>query len=334
MKERDIRPEGLFEEFHIRNEADTKKFFPDGQNREDFCCPGCGKRSFTELYTANSFPIVKCSVCDSSFVTPRPTEEALSRFYREATSQQFLAEIWYPSTAEGRLEKLIRPRAQLIEELASAHGISLERITDIGAGYGLLLDALREITPGSVFAGVEPNPPFVKQLEERDYLVFNGLVSDAAKDATWQNTSDLVMAFEVFEHVQSPFEFVRDMASIAKPGGTIMFTGVNGNGFDILTLGPIANAICPPQHLNFLSCRGVSMLLERCGLEEVAITTPGILDVDIVRNMLKDKPQSIQDPFLCHILKEADETTLEKFQSFIADNKLSSHMLVIARKPL
>jgi len=334
MKERDIRPEGLFEEFHIRNEADTEKFFPDGQNLEDFSCPGCGERLFSELYTANSFPIVKCSVCESSFVTPRPTDEALSRFYREATSQQFLAEVWYPSTAEGRLEKLIRPRARLIKELAGTHGIGLERITDIGAGYGLLLDALCEITPDSEFAGVEPNPPFVKQLEERDYLVFNGLVSEAATDAAWQNSSDLVMAFEVFEHVQSPFKFVRDMAAVAKPGGAIMFTGVNGNGFDVLALGPVANAICPPQHLNFLSCRGVSMLLERCGLEEVSVTTPGILDVDIVKNMLEDKPQSIQDPFLHHLLKEADETTLKKFQQFLTDNKLSSHMLVIARKPL
>lgn len=333
MKERDIRPEGLFEQFHIRNEADTRRFFPNGQNLEHFSCPGCGEDTYTELYRENSFSIVKCGICASSFVSPRPTEEALARFYREATSQKFLADVWYPSTAEGRLEKLIRPRARLITELAETHDINLGRVTDIGAGYGLLLDALREISPGTEFAAVEPNPPFVTKLKAQGYDVFDGLASDAAKNEKWMDSSDLVTAFEVFEHIHSPYAFLQEMKALAKPGGTVMFTGVNGNGLDILALGPVANAICPPQHLNFLSCRGVSMLLERCGLEEISVTTPGVLDVDIVKNMFKDKPQSIQDPFLRHLLEETDETTLEKFQEFLTDSNLSSHMLVIARKP-
>jgi hypothetical protein len=123
------------------------------------------------------------------------------------------------------------------------------------------------------------------------------------------------------------------MAAVAKPGGAIIFTGVNGNGFDILALGATANAICPPQHLNFLSCAGVSMLLERCGLEKISISTPGILDIDVVKNMFKDKPLSIQNPFLHHLFEKTDDKTLSEFQKFITNNKLSSHMLVVARKP-
>ena len=334
MKERDIRPEGLYEEFHIRSKADVLHFFPGNQNREDFSCPGCGERSFSDLYKVNTFPVVKCNICDSGFVTPRPTDEALSLFYREATSQKFLAEVWYPTTGDARLEKLIRPRARLIQQLIESLAIDRNRITDIGAGSGLLLDALREVMPESQFAAVEPNPPFVKHLKSQNYLVFNGLVSEAARDGDWQDTADLVMAFNVCEHVQSPVEFVRDMVAVAKPGGTIMFTGVNGNGFDILTLGANANAICPPQHLNFLSCQGVALLLERCGLEKISVTTPGVLDVDVVKNMLKDKPQSIQDPFLRHVLEKSDHGTLQKFQQFITDNQLSSHMQVTAQKPI
>ncbi|MEE2745707.1 MAG: class I SAM-dependent methyltransferase, partial [Pseudomonadota bacterium] len=249
MKEHDIRPAGLFEEFHVRNEADTKHFFSDGKNRENFSCPGCGEYSYTELYTVNSFPIVNCSVCDSRFVSPRPTEQALAQFYREATSQKFLADVWYPSTAEGRMEKLIRPRANQIAELIKSHAIDVRRITDIGAGYGLLLETLKKIFPEFELAAVEPNTPFVEHLSTRSYKVFNGLVSEAAKDPSWQNSADLVTAFEVFEHVQSPVDFVRDMTALIKPGGFLMFTGVNGNGFDILVLGSAANAICPPQHL-------------------------------------------------------------------------------------
>jgi hypothetical protein len=172
VKERDIRPKGLYEEFHIRNEADVNQFFPEGKNRENFCCPGCGERSFSELYVVNTFPVVKCKVCDSSFVTPRPTDEALSRFYREATSQKFLADVWYPSTSKARLEKLILPRARLIQQLIYTHKIGQDRITDVGAGYGLLLDALRKNLPESKLAAVEPNPPFVKRMTESLYAIW------------------------------------------------------------------------------------------------------------------------------------------------------------------
>ena len=62
--------------------------------------------------------------------------------------------------------------------------------------------------------------------------------------------------------------------------------------------------------------------------------TPGVLDVDIVRNaLLKDK-DAVSNMFLRSLMLNSDESVLNNLQSFLTDNHLSSHMWVVARKPL
>jgi len=86
--------------------------------------------------------------------------------------------------------------------------------------------------------------------------------------------------------------------------------------------------VSPPHHLNFLSRAGLSALLTRVGLEEIAFLTPGQLDVDIVRNA--GLPA---DPFLAHLLGQGTDAQRAAFQRFLAENGLSSHMWVLARRP-
>jgi hypothetical protein len=75
-------------------------------------------------------------------------------------------------------------------------------------------------------------------------------------------------------------------------------------------------------------------LLKKAGFETIYVKTPGQLDVDII---LKARAQGFplreKNEFLNFIL-EQEESVLENFQKFLAGNKLSSHMLVIARKKI
>jgi hypothetical protein len=64
----------------------------------------------------------------------------------------------------------------------------------------------------------------------------------------------------------------------------------------------------------------------------MALETPGQLDVEI---MLKQKqrgyPLAEKNAYIDFLL-EQDGLVLGNFQKFLSENKLSSHMLVIARK--
>jgi threonine dehydrogenase-like Zn-dependent dehydrogenase len=142
-----------------------------------------------------------------------------------------------------------------------------------------------------------------------------------------------VTSFEVVEHVLDAALFLSAMARLAKPGGTIVVSGLCGDGFDIQVLGRRANAVFPPHHLNFLSRTGVERLVERCELELIDFLTPGKLDVDIVCNALAGDPEAVADPNLRERLMQANPEQRSAMQNQLVAEKRSSHMWIIARRP-
>ena len=84
----------------------------------------------------------------------------------------------------------------------------------------------------------------------------------------------------------------------------------------------------PPHHLNFLNPKSVGLLLDRTGFEVLKAATPGKLDIDILCNSRKH----IKDRFWRTFIHQADEDDKHAMQSFIAEQCLSSHMLVVSRK--
>ena len=288
MKENEIRPNYLYRTFLELNSKDIVRFFANDSNRLHRSCPGCGLDKYREMFIKDGFHVLRCIECDTLYVSPSPNEEALSKFYREGESQRYFGEVFLPAVANIRREKIWRHRVVEILRLFKTFNITPHRITDIGAAVGTFLEVCREEGLGTEWAGVEPHPSLAQVISEKGFDIFEGLASEASTDPNWIGSSSLVTSFETFEHVSSPEVFLKELATIAKPGGLILFTAVNGIGFDILVLGKRSNIICPPQHLNFLSPTGVRALLERCGLKEEAIITPGKLDVDIVMNILKE----------------------------------------------
>jgi hypothetical protein len=94
-----------------------------------------------------------------------------------------------------------------------------------------------------------------------------------------------------------------------------------------------SNSIFPPHHINFMSVAGFEYLFVRAGLDEVEVTTPGLLDVDIICNAIKrDQDLLNGQRFLRRIV--TDQILAVTFQAFLAANRLSSHAWVIGKKPI
>ena len=106
-----------------------------------------------------------------------------------------------------------------------------------------------------------------------------------------------------------------------------------GTGFDIRVLGKYSNPVSPPHHITFLSRAGVERLIGRLDLELLSFLTPGVLDVDIVRNVLLREPEAVTDDFVRDLVLNGSEETRAAFQDFLSKNCLSSHMWIIARRP-
>lgn len=71
-----------------------------------------------------------------------------------------------------------------------------------------------------------------------------------------------------------------------------------------------------------------------CGFEVVEILTPGKLDAELVRKKIlrDDSGIFLNRPFIRHILVDKWKSLGNSFQRFLADNNLSSHLWVVAKK--
>jgi len=333
MKEDDIRPTGLFGEYLRLSAEDAKHYFAEEQQRLARDCPGCGGGTNKAAFKKNGFQMVNCTDCGTLFANPGPAPDRLAEFYRDSPSQKYWANTFFPAVAAARQEKIFRPKATAIAELFDQYAPKDGKVIDVGAGAGLMLEELRGAGIGRVFAAVEPTPELARQCRDKGFETLEGFAEHAAEEQNFAATAALVMSFEVIEHVVSPRAFLDDMTAMAQPGGLILVTGLCGSGFDIQILGKSSNSVSPPHHLNFLTRQGVTHLLRRCGLEKISFTTPGALDVDIVKAALEKDPNAFDDGFLKEMLIENDEQTLKNFQKFLTSSNLSSHMWILARKP-
>jgi hypothetical protein len=75
------------------------------------------------------------------------------------------------------------------------------------------------------------------------------------------------------------------------------------------------------------------MLFEQCGFTVLECFTPGEIDTDIVRNkIIAGELDVSSQPFLKTLLIDRWKELGEKFQKFLQDNNLSSHMWTVAKK--
>ena len=104
-------------------------------------------------------------------------------------------------------------------------------------------------------------------------------------------------------------------------------------GFDLLVLGRSSDNVGGPSHLNYFHPGSLRLLLESCEFDVLEVLTPGELDAELVKKKAENLEFSLKNrPFLQKVLSEDWDSLGKPFQRFLAENKLSSHMWVVARK--
>jgi len=329
MKESDIRPESLLKRYLELSEQDAKLCFAEIPRR-DIPCVACESEELVREFEKNGFAYSSCQNCGTLFQSPRPSIEAFEAFYRNSVSSRYWAEEFFPAVAEARREKIFRPRVDRLRNICSAKAIVIEQLIDVGAGYGIFLDEWRNSNPVTQLLAVEPSSLLAAECREKGFEVVEEIAENVSG---YNNYADLVVCFEVLEHVYDPLTFVQTLTGLVKPGGYVFVSTLCVDGFDIQTLWDKSNSIFPPHHINFLSVAGFERLFVRAGLVDIDVSTPGQLDVDIVRNAIKREPDLLNGQrFLQRIATDNDMAV--NFQKFLVANRLSSHAWVIGKKQI
>ena len=327
MKESEIRPRELLERYLSLSGEDAQRFFSNGY-RENVECVACGSDLAAVEFTKQGFDYSRCRSCASLFVSPRPSAEQFHHFYQASPSSEYWAKEFFPVVAEARREKIFRPRVHELLKLCEAKNLQIRQIVDVGAGYGIFLEEWRERVPEAELIAVEPSPELASVCRSKGLTVHESVLEEV--DAS-NIQADLAVCFEVLEHVHNPYEFLTKMVRLVRPGGYLLISTLSIDGFDLQLLGAQSDQISPPHHINFLSVDGMRLLFRRLGMTDISVTTPGKLDVEIVRNAFNRKGYSAELPNFIKKIVFNDELA-NKFQAFLASNCLSSHAWVFAQK--
>ncbi len=327
MKEYEIRPEALLNRYLELSAQDAASCFGNAP-RTAVACVACGGTHSTHQFEKNGFGYAQCADCGTLFQSPRPASAAFEAFYRRSESSKYWAEVFYPAVAEVRREKIFRPRVERLTQLCVERGIQVECLIDVGAGYGIFLDEWRRRHPRVHALAIEPYSALAQECRSKGFEVVEDIVENVTGH---DNSADLVTCFEVLEHVYAPLDFVQLLKGLARPGGYVFLSTLGIDGFDLQVLWEKSTQISPPHHINFLSLQGFERLFQGAGLVDIAVTTPGQLDVDIVRNAVQRDPDLLNGRrFLGNLLRDDHAAA---FQRFLTEQRMSSHVWVMGRKP-
>ncbi len=328
LRESDIRPADLEQRVLAAQRREIEEQFLDpagGQLRADRtvrvgCL--CGRKAACQVaFSKHGFDFVSCAECGLLFVDPRPIRQALETFYGQSESERLKLEI-LECTFSVRQDRIFAPRAEWIVTALRPSG---GRLLDVGCGNGIFLELFLRRSGWEV-VGVDLSSAAVGRCREKGIHAVQATI-EAFDDA---DGFDVVTLWEVLEHVFDPLAVLRRCRDLMRPGGALVLTTPNIGGFDYLVLGSDSSNILAPVHLNYFDLRSLTLMLERAGFRRIEVTTPGKLDVDIVRNYWQAGGTRGRHPLLERLVLGVPETA-EAFQAFLAAHGLSGSLQAVTR---
>ena len=204
-----------------------------------------------------------------------------------------------------------------------------KNLMEVGAGFGTFCEEIKAKAFFDQIIAVEPTPSLAKSCRKKGLNVIEKSISDVHFD---KETIDVIVSFEVIEHLFDPSSFIRTCYDMLSSNGILILTCPNYNGFDFQILGTLTKSI-DLEHLNYFNPKSLSFLLETNGFEVLEIDTPGKLDAELVRQEVLAGCFSLDNqPFLKRVLIDEWDTCGINFQQFLAENLMSSHMWLVARR--
>lgn len=326
MKEDEIRPRTTFNRYLELIANDVSVLFRDKSQFISIDCPACGSEDYHPQFEKLGFTYVLCTRCSTLFVNPRPTPQMLMDFYTKTDSAHFFISGFFQLVAECRRKQIFQPRAKYVSDLFPE--LAAGMVGDIGAGFGLFLEELAHLWPTARLVAVEPSPRMANICQRKGL----DIIACAVEELQGRDDQfDLLTSFELFEHLCDPNIFLQQAWRLLRPGGHLVLTTLNGQGFDIQVLWEMSKSVVPPHHLNFFTPKSLSMLLRANNFIVEKVDTPGELDWDIVEGMYRN--EGVEISRFWKLIEKQPQSTKDNLQSWIAESMLSSHIRVIATKP-
>lgn len=327
LNDKDIRPTNLIKKYHRLIQNDLRELKKEKLILVN--CPACNSKRFEHKYQKMEFKFVSCKKCNTIFINPRPTESSLEKFYTKTKSSEFWNKI-FEKTKETRKEKIFKPRIKLVFDILKKYDvIKCKKMVEVGAGYGWFCELAKEKKLAKKIIAIEPSPEAAKICRKIEGIE---VIESTIEKNLKKLQSDFIVSFESVNLLFNPRFFLQSCYNGLKKNGVLIFSLTNYLGFDIQILQEKSNYIIP-NILNLFNPNSIRFLLKSIGFRNVKVITPGLMDVQIILNKIKNKEIDPKKyPFFQFLLNCKSEQFIDDLQGILQKNNLSSHMVVSAQK--
>jgi SAM-dependent methyltransferase len=291
-------------------------------------CPACSSAESAPGLVKWDFEYRRCAGCGTLYMSPRPSPEVMGSYYANSENYAYWAEHIFPASEAARRDKVHRPWLERVAGYCDRFGVPRGTLVEVGPGFGTFSALAQESGLFSDVVAVEPTPQLAAACRERGVRVVELPVEAVADEVS---SADVMVAFEVIEHLFEPAVFLAQCARLLAPGRLLVLSCPNGQGFDIAELGAESLAV-DPEHVNLFNPHSLGLLLARSGFEVLEASTPGRLDAEFVHDAIAAGRHVASGPLLQRVLVDEWDRLGDSFQRFLADNGLSSHMWVVSRR--
>lgn len=141
-------------------------------------------------------------------------------------------------------------------------------VADIGCGCGAFLDFIKGVAQKVI--AIEPSAKYRKIMDRKGFFTYP--YADDAKNDYTENV-DVVVSFDVIEHVESPQKFVQDCFDLLKPGGQAVIGTPTDAPIMRELLGEIyeRKLLFSTQHIWIFSEKNLKDLTEKAGFSDVKV---------------------------------------------------------------
>ena len=331
------RTKAQAEEIYNQRIKDSEEVFEkfSGQFIERVC-PVCGEQESSELTKFNGqYGVVSCNKCLSTYVNPSPNLDALDYYYNSCECNKQLGNLLKERV--GRKGVILSERTLLVLKIVRKllETKTTINILEIGCNSGAFLYELKQALveercdSNVSLEGIDIDKSAIENPVDDGIALHHSSAEDFVEKSL--HKFDLILHFELIEHLHNPFEFCCALYELLNDKGLMYFHTPNALGLDNTVLSyndfrPLAHGIFPPMHLNAFTTQNVTHFLIRCGFNVNKIETPGNFDVDIVKQFGSNKSE------LTVINEISDEKSLAIFQYVLRELGASSHLAVLASK--
>ena len=330
LSEKELCPDELLAAQEAAFARDIERMQQRAREFIEVACPACGSQTYQPAFEKFGFSFRGCGDCATLYMSPRPSPAVMADYYTHSENYAYWAKYIFPASEASRREKIHKPWLERVLGFCDRYAIPRGTLLEIGPGFGTFAAVATASQAFAHVMAVEANPDMAAACRDRGVEVIEQRVEGVQKEDL--GDVNVIVSFEVIEHLFEPREFVAQCAQLLPSGGLLILSCPNGLGFDIAMLGAKALAV-DAEHVNLFNPQSLSQLLEDCEFEVLEATTPGRLDAEFVREAaLKGDIDLSGDPFLQKVLMDDWESLGWPFQQFLAHHNLSSHLWVAARR--